>query len=121
MFFYCFIILTIAGSTLNKRKNFRIICFFITILLLILAESKKEQYLSLQSQVFFIVDFIRVRNLRQFFGFLPRVYTSFTRGIAVVARFPYLLNKSAICWCNCNLPGVLARTWGRNISWLEIV
>jgi hypothetical protein len=32
----------------------------------------------------------RVRNLRRFFGFLPRVYTSFTRGIAVVARFPYL-------------------------------
>jgi hypothetical protein len=30
-----------------------------------------------------------VRNLRRFFG-LPRVYTSFSRGIPVVERFPYL-------------------------------
>jgi hypothetical protein len=31
----------------------------------------------------------RVRNLRRFFVLLPRVYTSFTRGIAVVTHFPY--------------------------------
>ncbi len=31
-----------------------------------------------------------IRNLSQFFVLLPRVYTSFFRGISVVARFPYL-------------------------------
>ncbi len=31
-----------------------------------------------------------VRNLRRFFVPLPRVYTSFTWGISVVAHFPYL-------------------------------
>jgi hypothetical protein len=53
----------------------------------------------------------RVRNLRRFFGLLPRVYMSFTRGIPVVERFPYLEQI-----CNCILPRVLAHTWGRNIS-----
>ncbi len=32
----------------------------------------------------------RVSNLRRFFGLLPRVYMSFTRGIPVVEHFPYL-------------------------------
>ncbi len=34
--------------------------------------------------------FSRVCNLRRFFVLLPRVHTSFTRGIPVVAHFPHL-------------------------------
>ncbi len=51
-------------------------------------------------------------------------YSGYTRALPGVLQWPrifHILDKFAITWCNCILPGVLANTWGRKIHWLEPV
>ena len=47
--------------------------------------------------------------LDDFLVFYPG-YTRALLGVLQWSRVFHILNKSAICWCNCTLPEVLART-----------
>ncbi len=103
----------VQWSTWSPNKLWRSNSIFLTYACLVLLSRQTVTATQREERPEYVI-------LDDFLVFYPR-YTRALPGVFQKSRIFHILNKSAITWGNCILPRVLARTWGRNISWLELV